>query len=95
MVKERRPNLCIRRFCFIKTNCPPCSRIFGSLLAGLVAGILGITGWIGFSFYFAAHILVRTIQSRSCLLQTVYSLLLPRAAFQQSMRKPYEAFFNV
>lgn len=37
-----------------------CRRIFGSLLAGLVAGILGVTGWIGFSYYFAAHIVVST-----------------------------------
>lgn len=33
-------------------------RIFGSLLAGLVAGILGVTGWTGFLYYFAAHAVV-------------------------------------
>ena len=36
-----------------------CRRIFGSLLAGLVAGILGVTGWIGFTYYFVSHLLVR------------------------------------
>jgi hypothetical protein len=34
-------------------------RIFGSLLAGLVAGILGVTGWTGFLYYFGAHALVK------------------------------------
>ena len=32
-----------------------CRRIFGSLVAGLMAGIWGVTGWIGFAYYFAAH----------------------------------------
>ena len=33
-------------------------RIFGSLVAGLMAGIWGVTGWIGFAYYFAAHAVV-------------------------------------
>ena len=35
-----------------------CRRIFGSLVAGLMAGIWGVTGWIGFAYYFAAHAVV-------------------------------------
>eukprot|EP00891_Asterochloris_glomerata_P006741 jgi/Astpho2/6741/Aster-x1398 len=34
------------------------NRVFASLLAGLVAGVWGITGWSGFAYYFIAHLLL-------------------------------------
>lgn len=37
-----------------------CSRVFASLVAGLATGVLGVTGWGGFAYYFLAHALVRT-----------------------------------
>ena len=45
-------------------TCPlsSCSRVFASLLAGLVAGVWGITGWSGFAYYFVAHLLVSPVQ---------------------------------
>ena len=36
-----------------------CSRVFASLVVGLAAGVLGVTGWGGFIYYFFVHILVR------------------------------------
>ena len=36
-----------------------CSRVFASLVAGLAAGVLGVTGWGGFIYYFLVHILVK------------------------------------
>lgn len=35
-----------------------CSRVFASLIAGLAAGVLGVTGWGGFIYYFLVHTLV-------------------------------------
>ena len=34
------------------------SRVFASLIAGLAAGVLGVTGWGGFIYYVLVHILV-------------------------------------
>ena len=35
-----------------------CRRIFASLAAGLMAGVLGVTGWIGFAFFIVLELLV-------------------------------------
>ena len=35
-----------------------CRRTSGSLLAGLSAGILGVTGWIGFLYFTGMHAVV-------------------------------------
>lgn len=35
-----------------------CSRVFASLIAGLATGVLGVTGWGGFAYYFLVHALV-------------------------------------
>lgn len=40
------------------TLCRPCSKIFASLLAGVFAGIVGITGYQGFIVYLLAHALM-------------------------------------
>ena len=41
-----------------------CSRVFASLVAGLATGVLGVTGWGGFAYYFLAHALVCTATFR-------------------------------
>ena len=38
-----------------------CSGVFGSLVAGLIAGICGVTGWGGFLYYLAMHVVVRCV----------------------------------
>ena len=38
--------------------CWPCRGVFGALVAGMVAGLWGVTGWIGFSYYLASHAVV-------------------------------------
>ena len=43
--------------------CWPCRGVFGALVAGMVAGLWGVTGWIGFSYYLASHAVV----SPACL----------------------------
>ncbi|KAL3144408.1 ER membrane complex subunit 6, variant 2 [Trebouxia sp. C0010 RCD-2024] len=35
-----------------------CSRVFASLITGLAAGVLGVTGWGGFAYYFLVHSLL-------------------------------------
>ncbi len=35
-----------------------CSGVFGALVAGLIAGIWGVTGWGGFLYYLAMHMVV-------------------------------------
>ena len=35
-----------------------CRGVFGSLVAGLIAGIWGVTGWGGFLYYLAMQIVV-------------------------------------
>ncbi|CAL5218559.1 g250 [Coccomyxa viridis] len=35
--------------------------VFGSLVAGLIAGIWGVTGWGGFLYYLAMQIVVATL----------------------------------
>ena len=36
-----------------------CSGVFGALVAGLIAGLWGVTGWGGFMYYVAMHCVVR------------------------------------
>ena len=38
--------------------CWPCRGVFGALVAGTVAGLWGVTGWIGFTYYLASHAVV-------------------------------------
>ena len=38
--------------------CRACRGVFGALVAGMVAGLWGVTGWIGFSYYLASHAVV-------------------------------------
>ncbi|KAK9916080.1 hypothetical protein WJX75_008384 [Coccomyxa subellipsoidea] len=35
--------------------------VFGALVAGLIAGIWGVTGWGGFLYYLAMHMVVATL----------------------------------
>ena len=35
-----------------------CSGVFGALVSGLIAGIWGVTGWGGFLYYLAMHMVV-------------------------------------
>lgn len=34
------------------------NRVFASLIAGLATGVLGVTGWGGFAYYFLVHALL-------------------------------------
>ncbi|KAL0042469.1 hypothetical protein WJX82_010797 [Trebouxia sp. C0006] len=34
------------------------NRVFASLVAGLATGVLGVTGWGGFAYYFLVHALL-------------------------------------
>ena len=36
-----------------------CRGVFGALVAGLIAGLWGVTGWGGFLYYVAMHCVVR------------------------------------
>jgi hypothetical protein len=33
--------------------------VFGALVAGLIAGLWGVTGWGGFLYYLGMHLVVR------------------------------------
>ncbi len=50
----------------------------GALVAGMVAGLWGVTGWTGFLYYLAMHAVVRPARLRSGLLPSrgVFSMLL-------------------
>ena len=55
-----------------------CRGVFGSLVAGLIAGILGVTGWGGFLYYLAMQIVVSIttpVNSPSTLQQHIVSAL--------------------
>lgn len=47
--------------------CWPCRGVFGALVAGMVAGLWGVTGWIGFSYYLASHAVVSPSCLRCCI----------------------------
>jgi hypothetical protein len=42
--------------------------VVGALVAGMVAGLWGVTGWAGFLYYLAMHAVVRPAQQRGGLL---------------------------
>ena len=35
-----------------------CRGVFGALVAGMVAGLWGVTGWLGFTYYLVSHAVV-------------------------------------
>ena len=44
-----------------------CRRTLASLVAGLTLGIWGITGWVGFLYYFGIHVVVGIILNLACM----------------------------
>lgn len=58
-----------------------CSRVFASLIAGLATGVLGVTGWGGFVYYFLVHALVWCCEFTA---NTVYELLTSSRAWDDS-----------
>ncbi|KAK9827246.1 hypothetical protein WJX81_002297 [Elliptochloris bilobata] len=55
--------------------------VFGALVAGMVAGLWGVTGWIGFTYYLAMHAVVSTLLLVKCGFNTKAFFQSRRALF--------------